>query len=898
MADWDALAADAGVAPAEMPKAQKAPEKQKVSYQPLRFAGDVAARAAGVFAGWPADTAANLINLGIAGYGTLKGGLGSTDLPEIIQNHVGGSQQITQGYRNILAEAAGSPPGGVQPQYPGQEFLGNVGELTGGALVGGVPSTYGQAARVAGSVFGTEAGRQAATAISPNSTVAPIIGQLAGGVAVPSMVQGRGQGAQALYQAGKNALGGAQAQAVPVAENIIGKNVRAAVQGDPNAAANITEALRLQGVIPGVTLSTAEMTGNPSLATMQSRYSALSPANTNAELARQAANKTALSDAMQNRMPDGSASPNEPRNAVNRSLAEQGTTVAEKQGALSGSLTNTSQREAGQNLLDIANAERQTAKTKVVQPAYKKAFDAAGDAKIDVTNVLSDAEKILGRKLSEFAPETAPNTVRALRSFEPAKDKWAEIFGEPVSVPEGTPKPKPEATLQQLDDVRKAINADIQQAKVSMSPTADMTLRNLKKLHGAIDSAVSESATLSDTAKTAYSDALNTYREQYVPRFKEGVNANLYRKTSLNEQRLNPDDVVSTYFQPGGEREAGQFVKLFGKNPEAIQQAKGGIEDLYRQSVVDPQTGNIDPAAHARFMAQHSRQIAIMDKAGMGIGERLANVGQTAQELQVVQKTLAQKAAQLKYDTVGDMQAAVLSSPMKMGMALREMDRPGKAALARSILEEAWQPVKNGDTESGAKMLDHLVKNERTIKMAMSAAEGSQVAQKHFSDIQDIAKTVQMIEAANVRGKMAPGIGNDPLKAATGVSIPTIWSQTRAVMQGRQGVGTAVAMISGPVLTRLSQVQFDAVMNRALHDPQTAVALRDFLNSSPAQANAKGAGLLHVLDVAKTMATKAPRLLAKYWIGTPNYGPNAATIAPVLAKEGANSVSDNQNAAQ
>jgi hypothetical protein len=59
-------------------------------------------------------------------------------------------------------------------------------------------------------------------------------------------------------------------------------------------------------------------------------------------------------------------------------------------------------------------------KTKVIKPAYDAAFEAAGDVKIDVSKVVSEAERILDRKLSSFATETAPDTVRKLRGFVPS----------------------------------------------------------------------------------------------------------------------------------------------------------------------------------------------------------------------------------------------------------------------------------------------------------------------------------------------------------------------------------------------------------------------------------------------------------------------------------------------
>jgi len=298
-------------------------------------------------------------------------------------------------------------------------------------------------------------------------------------------------------------------------------------------------------------------------------------------------------------------------------------------------LTNVSQREAGQTLLDAAKAEQQAAKVTVTEPAYTRAFAAAGDAKINVGNVIDEAESILGRKLSTFDPSTAPSTVTKLLSLQPAAPAAAPLGVGKITSKLKAPTPPaaaPEVTLAQLDDVRKAINADIASAARSSDPSAATTLRNLGKLHRAIDAAVDGSSTLPAEAKALYTQALNTYRTQYAPRFKTGVNANLFKQTALNEPRLNPDDVIKTYFQPRGEREAQQFVTMFGKNADAVRTARAGIEDLYRREVTDA-AGRVTPEAHAKFLKKYADPIRILDEAGMSLSPRLDAVAKDAARL-------------------------------------------------------------------------------------------------------------------------------------------------------------------------------------------------------------------------------------------------------------------------
>lgn len=302
-------------------------------------------------------------------------------------------------------------------------------------------------------------------------------------------------------------------------------------------------------------------------------------------------------------------------------------------------LVNITPGEAGSALIDAAKAEQRAIKTNVIEPAYKAAFDAAGDAKIDVSKVVSEAERILGRKLSEFATESAPDTVRKLRSFVPKAPEVEAVqigkAGFKTAKPPTPPQATPEATLLQLDDVRKAINADIAAAATSNAPMAATTLKNLRDLHRAIDDAVKTSGSLSDDAKSLYQNALDAYRTQYAPRFKEGINANLFKQTTLKETKIKPEDVVSKYFQPKGESEAKDFLRLFGNNPDAMKIARTGIEDLYRREVTDA-AGRVTTDAHAAFMKKYAEPLKILDAAGMNVTQRVSAVAKDAARLEKI----------------------------------------------------------------------------------------------------------------------------------------------------------------------------------------------------------------------------------------------------------------------
>ena len=351
-------------------------------------------------------------------------------------------------------------------------------------------------------------------------------------------------------------------------------------------------------------------------------------------------------------------------------------------------LTNVAPEDSGRALAAIAEAEKQSVKKGVIEPAYKAAFDVAGDAKINVGNVIDEAESILGRKLSTFDPSTAPATVSKLLSLQPKTPEAAPLGKGLVSgkLKQAAPQAAaPEVTLQQLDDVRKAINADIAAAKTSNDPAAATTLRNLGRLHKQIDEAVAGSTTLTDEAKQAYGNALSLYRTEYAPRFKTGVNADLFKTTSGNEGKIKPEDVVKKYFQPNGVSEAEQFLAMFGKNPDALRIARSGIEDLYLREA----GAGVTPEAGAAFLRKYADPIRVLDNAGVNVTERLGIVAKDAARLAKVQEIAAASGNKLSAPLpAGSNALAVEKRISELTQGLSPKQLAGVNAVRQDLLRE------------------------------------------------------------------------------------------------------------------------------------------------------------------------------------------------------------------
>lgn len=710
--------------------------------------------------------------------------------------------------------------------------------------------------------MGAEAGGQVADRYAPGNPYARVGAELAGGflggVAVPSS-----GGVMGVVKRAREGLSDVasnqelQSATRNTAEKIIDRQVKGAVSGTPDAAQNITDALRLRERISGFNPSVAEMANSPGLSEMQRRYSLLTPQRLNEEVARDAGNVAAIKKFYEStagkQTPQGAI-----RSSVNQDLSDSANELSGRARGIAARVPVEDQMAIGNRASEIARAEKVAARPEITA-AYEKAFNAAGDAKIDVKNVVDKVEDILGQKITQIKPEAAPQTVRQLQ----------KMFGDETEVTG--------LTLRDVDSLRKAINIDSTAAARSSDPIAATKLRNFTMLHDEIDASV-KNANLPNGSKELYSEAVRKYREEFAPRFKEGSNAKMFRDTSLNEPRVVADKFVAEYFKPdtqGGMTQSSYFKRLFGENAEAKDLTKKGILDTYRQKVVNAETGEIDVGAHNRFMRDHQRTLISFKMAGVNANDELSEIGKQATKVADLQKKAQILSKQMKFDTTDDLVSEALRSEKVMGNLLSRVGPENRENLQRTLMDRAW------DGGTGASMQKFLTDHQKTLRMALSP--------KHMQDMSDISKALEISERATIRGTLASG-GADVLKNTTGVSMATVWAQYRATSGGRQGLMTGVFNLAAPVMTKLSQTSFNDIMQKALHDPATAKSLRDFLISNSESASNDAAVKLlksmgNTAKMAGSIVWDSKADIGKMVLGLDNYGKNIGRSSQAVSNE-------------
>lgn len=376
-----------------------------------------------------------------------------------------------------------------------------------------------------------------------------------------------------------------------------------------------------------------------------------------------------------------------------------------------------------------------------ITPAYNEAIRQAGDAPIPVDALVKEAERILGRPISSFDPATAPAIVRRILAFKPAAPAPQPVGRGLVSgriqrasaaAPEA-----PTTTLAVLDDLRKAINSDIADARRGVGNLAGIETANLMRLHSTIDKTIKEAPALPDAAKTAYSKAVENYRTLYAPRFREGETARILKPGAYGEQRIEPAQVVQQFTKDIDA--AKQFITTFSGDPQAYTALRNGILGQFRLAAVDPKTLTVDPGKAATFLQNKAEVLAVLDNAGLGVRGALEGFAQQADQTARLFTDLQAAGGPFRNKTAREILTGITTDPVQMREALRRTDAAGRDTIRNVITTELNQmltqtPGGKPLTEAGVmRVVSTLLDETGNLKPSYRLALGDDLS-REFMD--------------------------------------------------------------------------------------------------------------------------------------------------------------------
>jgi hypothetical protein len=558
----------------------------------------------------------------------------------------------------------------------------------------------------------------------------------------------------------------------------------------PDAAANLAEAERLQQTIPGFQPGVAKATNDPALLKLQ--------------------------DSMESRA-----------------------TGDELRGVQQAHDANVEAiRGAKDNIIPPAEAPRRTPEQVGPQPATETPQDvvagAVGQRVQGVNDKIEQRAAGVRQKIGEVSdslPETDPSAVGTY-----LRDTRKSLKGEADAqmselrrgVGDGTvtikgDKPENDITMSvnQALDRRAQINQDLADHynASNRDVAATREIRRLQAEKETLDSAIGESSDAGAPGLKAYNDY---YRNEYAPRFLQGASREVgrFNRNGYEGNRVASEDVPGKFFAPNNISEARQFNKLYGEDAGARQQMTDHALDDLRRTTVDPNTGQIKEGAVNKWLAKNERILNEMPWVRDAVKAKnpddlYARLGQLEQRQRAVADTKVAKLLNQGKNPEQHIDAALNDWQVMKGLRNSVRGDPSaEAALRRSVMDRAPDPM---DT---AKFEAWLKGNDRSLRQVLEPT--------HLKALQDV------LSAAKINGRLPrptgsvdlPGSLADKGAKVFGITVPSLLQRMLSVKQGRMSAEYGVADVGVRALRQFSNREIEGAWKEALYNPKVAKDLQ------------------------------------------------------------------------
>jgi hypothetical protein len=224
-------------------------------------------------------------------------------------------------------------------------------------------------------------------------------------------------------------------------------------------------------------------------------------------------------------------------------------------------------------------------------------------------------KKVLAADLNAYQGSEIPSIFRTLKTkfgAQEGKTVTDAYTGRPIVIKPENPAEGAVVSFEELHSLYKRVNGDIASTAGSLSPDKDFKLLLLNQ---AKDMLTAKLAKFEDRGfgpvAEKFSEANRFYRDEYLPRFKQGFGADVLAKYGSGEARVPNEKVVEMITKANNATAARDFKQLFDDVPEAWQALRDGYMDaLTRTANVLGADGKINQKALDGFLRKHSPTLA------------------------------------------------------------------------------------------------------------------------------------------------------------------------------------------------------------------------------------------------------------------------------------------------
>lgn len=588
-------------------------------------------------------------------------------------------------------------------------------------------------------------------------------------------------------------------------------------------------------------------------------------------------------------------------------------------------------REAAETELAAAKVE----KDRLYQ--LPKTHDEAAQTPYDLSEVVKKAGAQLKETFSNIDPKAVPESVRNLRRIfggkvaDPAMEELTKNMTpedlKAFQVEHGI-DPGKRVAYSDISDTLQALNQDAQLARIrgqAGNPSARREEANLREIQTSLEAAFAGQAP--PEVLEAHNAAVKHFRENFVPRFREGVNANLFREAGAARQGENyiaEGAEINTFLKKDtnvpeiSETRLREFDNLFGgvkpgttRNSAMYGELWRGVEDHYSSQVLQKSLKNgFDEAAHEKFMKEYApafdRMPALRDKIEAN-ADRIASFQEEAKRVAENYSVVAGSplTAQLGSQAASLAFSRALADPAAMGRLLKalpkgaeEGERQGAKALLREVMLKAqpWKEMPDGpvfDKTNLLKILDagRNVENPNApggLQVLLNAALGKVEGKAHYERLRALALLSERVEATTPQFlRPQDPFPADPIKAATGSSPASMLSDAKALVQGRVSPLYLAGITGGRFFNTRIRAAVNKAYQDALFDPEASKAVLE-LATTPANGAASITAAKRVFGSAGEAGVDFIKRLTEHGQIT-KYGARSALLAgTVEANKGQN----------
>lgn len=469
---------------------------------------------------------------------------------------------------------------------------------------------------------------------------------------------------------------------------------------------------------------------------------------------------------------------------------------------------------------------------------YQEVYEAANGAKIreTVDDLVAYTDDVLKSKLNTYQQSEIPSIFRTVRDKfmkDEAKTVTDKYTGRPIRITPEAGGTESTITFEELHSLSKRVNSDLAALRGSQRLDRDFQSLLLNRAKDMIEQKLAkyEGAEYGDVA-AKLTEANRFYREEYLPRFKQGFGDDALSRYPTGEYKVPNQMLLDRMTGRNAAQAAKDYKLLFDDVPEAWGALRDRYMDLlWSQKGIINESGKINPKSLDSFLRQHSQTLNEFPQIRNEFQQlRLDNTALLERRGRIVasQEQLSE-ADMFKLFQNKDPSAVMreaMSSPNVMRLLAHHArgDTGAANALARSVAKQV--------TES-ADPVKFLTENRKAIEIGLES-----LGPDHLKNLETAVEALSINRRSDIPTFVkSSSVAPDAIAEKVGSSPRAIIAHILNVERGRSGPAQEGAAFLGRWFDKLRREHKAATMEAVFYDKDAARAIATLAKNPESKAS-------------------------------------------------------------